>query len=123
MDHSFRVATIESLATCPSDVAEATFTLYRGATPDNRVDVMFSFAPCLPYDGEGSRFARPKIELPGIVNATSTQTPAGANRPRQLEDAILAWRGVVDQVRRHGRHGLTLGTKFELPLRSRPNPR
>lgn len=36
--------------------------LYRGATPDDPIDEMFSFFPAIPGDGE-STFARPVVSL------------------------------------------------------------
>ena len=45
------------------------FRLHNGATLDARVDGMFSFFPALQAgDDDGRGFARPTIELPGVVN-------------------------------------------------------
>ena len=47
-----------------ADNEEASFRLYRGATPRDPVDGMFSFFPATPAEGD-SGFPRPVIELPG----------------------------------------------------------
>ena len=45
---------------------EGAFRLYRGATPDDPVDGMFSFFPAMPAEGE-SGFPRPVLDLPGGI--------------------------------------------------------
>lgn len=111
VDQRFRQGTIESLATCPPDVASATFTLYEGASRTNPVEGMFSFTPCLPSHGNAPRFARPDIELSGLINPASTQTPSGAKDPRSIDEAKSAWLSIVDQVLRQD---LLLANRVEL---------
>jgi hypothetical protein len=106
----FRVCTIESLTTCEAEVAQASFTLYRGATPDDSVDGMFSFVPCLA--GASARFRRPAIELPGAINPKSRQSPSGAKILRPLSEVKSAWSSVVDQVTEAD---LLLGYALDLP--------
>lgn len=87
--------------------------LYFGAAHDRPVGGMFSFFPCLPYDGGGSGFARPEIRLPGYVTPAQTQSyrrePVGA-----VAIAAEAWGSVVDQVLAAG---LRLGVRAEVPPR------
>jgi hypothetical protein len=85
--------------------------LFEGATPQSPVRNMFSFTPCLPAEGNAPRFARPNIELPGLINPSSVQTPAGANHPRTVEVVEEAWRCVVNQVFEAGLH---LATEIQL---------
>ena len=94
---------------------ETTFRNYVGATPDNPVDGMISFAPCVPADGPRSGFVRPAIELdpfikPGLAMGARTSDP--------LEPAQIAqqWRRVADQVldQKLGKK-LALATHLDLP--------
>ena len=66
------------------DNEEASFRLYRGATPDEPVNGMFSFFPAMPADGD-SGFPRPLIDLPGeYFNPRRPSRPAsvaGRSRP------------------------------------------
>jgi len=80
------------------------FTLFDGATPDDAIDGMFSFVPCLPFDGDFHRFSRPVIELPEFVNPRSQQSPGGYTRRDRVELATAygAWRSVADQVEAAG---------------------
>ncbi len=93
--------------------AEHELRLYRGATPDQPVDGMFSFVPCLHASDGQQGFPRPAIRLSGLVNPElkmgSKRTVLGtAARTHEL------WSEVVAQVRDQG---LALGTRLELPLR------
>jgi len=118
VDHAFQVATLESLidrATEEDKREERTFTLYASATPSRPVAGMFSFVPCLPHDGDGPRFARPAIGLPGIINPKSRQSTSGSTRPRDVEDVVRAWDAVLSQVLDHD---LLLATQFHLPVPS-----
>jgi hypothetical protein len=90
----------------------ATYTLFRGATPDSPVDGTYSFTPCLPRGDSGARFARPVIRLPGIVNPLSTQSPSGAKDLRPADEVTAAWHEVVRQVRMAG---LDLAVHIETP--------
>jgi hypothetical protein len=84
--------------------------LYFGATADAPVGGMFSFVPCLPAQ-DGRTFARPAIELPGLVKP-SLAMQARTTRLGTLEAVRDVWSRVVDQVLEAG---LALGTCIELP--------
>lgn len=115
VDSTFRVATIESLAPWAEDKEDPSFSLYAGARRSRSSRGMFSFVPCLPHDGDGPRFARPTIQLPGIVNASSKQSAAGAKRPQGQSEVRKAWTSVVEQVLDQD---LLLATQLDLPDQS-----
>lgn len=73
-----------------------THRLYFGATPDASVDGMFSFVPCRPAVGALSGFARPAIELDGLIN------PNARMQARMLDVSVERipelWRRVVEAV-------------------------
>lgn len=113
VDDVFRAAVIEPIgseATQPAS-EDRYFTLFEGATTSRPVGSMFSFVPCLPADGDGPRFGRPVIELPGIINPASRQAPSGATKPRAINEVAEAWDAVVSQVLDHG---LLLATRLAL---------
>ena len=109
-DEAFRVCTIESLIT--DGCADYPFALYRGATFEDPVADMFSFAPCRDAGGSGARFARPPISLPGYINPASAQSPSGARRPPTIGQASEQWRSVREQV---FLAGCELGVSFDTP--------
>lgn len=88
---AFNVCTVESLAAEPARYSQATFTLLRGATPQHPVNGMFSFVPCRPWIGNNSRFARPPVGLPGIINPRSSQSPSGAKETHTHGQIAAAW--------------------------------
>jgi hypothetical protein len=100
---------IEPLALSDKD-AGTTFRLYRGATPAAPVDGIFSFAPCMPFDGEHLGFARPILDLGDLLNHNLTQNARCT--PATVETAGAVWRSVVEQVLAAG---LMLGTSFLIP--------
>ena len=86
--------------------------LYRGATPDDPVDGMFSFFPAIPAGSDGG-FSRPLIDLPSdYFNARNWQAPKGLWRDRTAEELHGLWYSLVSQVRAKG---LVLGTYAEPP--------
>ena len=85
--------------------------LYFGATPDNPVDGMFSFFPCLPYENDSRGFARPTISIPGYITPHLTQGKKMA-RDLDLVEVTNLWRAVMDQVEDQG---LALGVHAETP--------
>ena len=96
------------------DNEEAQLRLYRGATPEDPIDGMFSFFPATPASGD-SGFARPLIELPSeYFNPRSWQAPKGLWRDRSAEELRGLWDSLVQQVHEAG---LVLGTQAELPER------
>lgn len=88
--------------------------LYRGATPDDPVDGMFSFFPASPAGG-GSGFPRPLIDLPTeYFNPRSWQGPKGIGRNSTVRELRAIWEALVSQVRDNG---LVIGTHASLPKR------
>ena len=116
VDPAFDTCTLQPLTTSEPHIGASTYTLYRGATVDDPVHGMFSFAPCLVEGDPGMRFARPAIHLPGIVNPASTQSPSGAtpNDRLAVAEVVDAWHTVVGQFRSAG---LQLGVQFATPPR------
>ena len=93
---------------------EGSFRLYRGATPDDPVDGMFSFFPAMPAEGE-SGFPRPVLDLPAeYFNPRSWQAPKGLWRERSSDELRGLWGSLVAHVRRAG---LVLGTHATSPRR------
>ena len=111
ISEDFKIATIQSMSSSEDAQIDLQLTLYDGATPNEPYEEMFSFVPCLPFDGEGPRFPRPAIELPGIINPKSRQSTRGSKQPRSLSEVKAAWKAVVEQVEAQD---LLLGTHFEL---------
>ena len=88
--------------------------LYRGATPDDPVEGMFSFFPASPECGD-SGFRRPFIDLPiEYLNPAAFRTPRGLGHDRTPSELRAVWDLLVAQVRDAG---LVLGTFAELPER------
>ena len=94
---AFKTCTGDSITAGRTD-AYADLTLYRGATTEHRVHGMYSFVPALPLDSDDSRFPRPPIRLPGLINPASRQSTWGSKRP--LSSAVVrdAWNLVREQV-------------------------
>ena len=88
--------------------------LYLGATPDHRVNEMFSFFPAIPAVGK-SNFSRPVVSLDHkYFNPNNWQAPKGA-RCNLCPDTLRGlWESLVAQVRNAG---LLLGTRAEMPER------
>lgn len=90
------------------------FRLYRGATPADPVDGMFSFFPALPA-GADIGFPRPPINLPPrYFNPRSWQAPKGLRHERSVDELHGLWSSLVQQVRESG---LVLGTGARGPMR------
>lgn len=109
-DATLRRVTCDSVASIPGITAD--FTLYDGATAEERVDDLFSFTPCLPFVDGGLGFAKPAIRLDGIINPLSYQAPKRTEM--SAADVLRAWSVVRDQV---VEQGLMLGTRFATPSR------
>jgi hypothetical protein len=86
-----------------------TYRLYVGATPEDAVDGMFSFVPSRPGSGADVGFARPGLEIDGVIN------PNLRMQAKTLdcgEPAIrAAWDAAVDTVTTEG---LALATQLTL---------
>ena len=87
--------------------------LYRGATPDNRVNGMFSFFPAAPADRE-TCFRRPPICGIKQINPRMTQGIKGVNDELTPEKLRSLWDSLVERVRSNG---LVLGTHAKMPER------
>lgn len=88
--------------------------LYRGATPQHRVNGMFSFFPAIPADG-GSCFPRPVVcRDDEYFNPSNWQAPKGTGRSLCSDTIRDLWDSLVKQVRKKG---LVLGTRAEMPER------
>ena len=102
--------------TCTS--TSARMRLYRGATPDDPIEEMFSFFPAVPA-GDDSGFPRPSIFLQDeYFNPRSWQAPKGATRCRTPHELSRLWKSLAKQVRDAG---LVLGTHAALPPKRQEN--
>lgn len=91
------------------------FRLYRGATPNDPVDGMFSFFPAIPADSE-SCFSRPVVTLDDkFFTANNFRVPKGTRHCRKSDELRCIWDSLVAQVRRDD---LVLGTRAEMPAPS-----
>lgn len=91
---------------------EEQLRLYRGATPDDPVDGMFSFFPASPARDDAG-FPRPFVDLSAeYFNPRSFRSPSGFTCPRTLDELRDLWTSLANQVRKAG---LVLGTYAELP--------
>ena len=90
-----------------------TWRLYFGANYDNPVHGMYSYFPCLPYAGNSSGFARPRISLQGKVTNNLYQGKKYSEQPT-LDAMKLLWEMVAEQVKEQG---LVLGVYAETPER------
>lgn len=71
------------------------FRLYQGATPNDPVEDMFSFVPCVPAEGDfDARFARPEIRLPGVITA-HLRPGKKITKLARVEEAPSLWSHVV----------------------------
>ncbi len=94
--------------------ADEWLRLYRGATPDDPVNEMFSFFPARPAGGSAD-FPRPVIDLQSeYFNPRHKQGPKGIARRRTPAQLHSIWTDLVAQVRQAG---LVLGTCAEVPPR------
>lgn len=106
---------VNSGPSCGS-TGEERLRLYRGATPDDPVDGLFSFFPASPASGD-TGFPRPLIDLPAeYFNPASSRSPKGLRRNRTPDELRCLWNRLVEQVRDAG---LVLGTRADLPKRRR----
>ena len=97
----------------PSRRQEETWRLYFGASHDMPLGGMYSFFPCQPYCVGSKGFARPTINIPGVITNNLTQGKKLSERS-SVDEMRLLWNEVVEQVRRQG---LGLGVYAELPER------
>ena len=110
--NAFQACTAAAVATGSCGYAQASLTLYRGATIDDPVDGMYSFVPARPAGAPRPRFARPPIRLPGLINPASTQSARGSSRPQPARAVRNAWEAIQHQVLAAG---LVLAVHLETP--------
>ena len=104
----------EGSASAPCAPESERLRLYRGATPDDPINEMFSFFPAIPADGE-STFARPVVSLDDkYFTSGNWQAPKGAGHDHCPDTIRDLWGSLVTQVREDG---LVLGTRAEMPER------
>lgn len=96
---------------CVTREEERSYRLYFGATPESPVGGMFSFVPCVHGDRIARGFARPSINIPGVITPTMTQNKR-LNPRWNLAEIPPLWTEVVKQVTNQG---LALGVHAELP--------
>ena len=95
------------------DSGDGGVRLYFGATYGDEVEGMFSFVPGQPAGRTKSGFARPAIELPGIIKPSNRQANK-LNRQGNLSDVVKLWHKVKAQVQGSG---LALGVSVDVPPR------
>ena len=82
-----------------------------GATPEDSVEGMFSFVPCLPADGALRGFPRPNLNDHPAINPNSWRA-VGFNRRLKPTQFPMLWRRVTETVTKKG---LSLATRLKLP--------
>jgi hypothetical protein len=95
ISETYRVATVERIYEEP----QYSWRLYRGATPEEPVNGMFSFFPCQIASGDPRGFARPIIHLPEVINPRHKQSYKLLREDGVKPDHFAGlWQRVVDQV-------------------------
>ena len=110
ISQTYRAATIEPWYSTELPL-ERKYRLYFGATRHEPVHGMFSFFPASTLERHPSGFARPRIDLPGLITPHLTQGKR-LNPQSRIEDVHALWERVVEQVRAQD---LLLGVHAELP--------
>ena len=92
------------------------FVLYTGATVAHPVNGRWSFVPALPVADQSARFARPRVELPGLVNHALMM----GLRSVATDDPALtkAWGTVLRTVHDAG---LVAATHLQAPATTEPS--
>lgn len=85
------------------------YTLYIGATPENHVDGMFSFAPAKPLNSCPNGFARPEISAK-VVNGISSYKLRSIKKINST-NIVQDWKNICTAVQTTG---CVLGVHFEL---------
>ncbi|MCC7128562.1 MAG: hypothetical protein IT192_07090 [Microbacteriaceae bacterium] len=107
LDDAFTTCTVRQL-----DHYDDPFVVHQGATVEDLVEGMFSFVPAQVEQGAPARFRRPAIELPGLVNPKSRQSPGGQGRMLPIARVSAAWQEVLAQIRDAG---LVPGVQLDTP--------
>ena len=111
-NEAFIACTAEPIALSPD--ANVELTLYRSATYTSPVGGTFSFVPARCADQPDPRFARPAIELEGLIKASNRQSTWGSKRPLTADEVREAWLSVRQQVIAAG---LSPAVALDIPLR------
>jgi hypothetical protein len=98
---------------CTPEGQEETWRLYFGASYDKPVGGMYSFFPCRHHEPKSIGFARPTIEIPGVITNNLSQGKKFSEQSK-IDEMRLHWDKVVGQVRRQG---LALGVYAGMPQR------
>lgn len=132
VDDAFRTCVVDALASgdlvCATGCTDSRrgcshchndsvmFTLYEGATFDDRVEGMYSFVPAVRVgdDPDSARFPRPAIDGAGHINPKSVQSTKGSNDPLAPERVRELWDEVREQVLEAN---LRLAVRLETPAR------
>jgi hypothetical protein len=112
VDPVFHAVTLGLLSLRPGG---PNYRLYEGATPDEPIAGMFSFVPCLPVEDPKLGFARPDLQLDGVVNPRNVMA-AKLTLADDLATMKAHWDAVASQVLEQD---LALGTRATMP---RPEP-
>jgi hypothetical protein len=89
------------------------YKLYFGAMFHNPIQGMYSFFPCIQYYDNSKGFARPVIEIKGIITDNLSQGKR-LNILNNIGQAKMLWDNVAKQVTRKG---LALGIFTNLPAK------
>jgi hypothetical protein len=112
LSETYKEATLKPMYWDKKVPDEFTYSLYFGATPNSPFNEMYSFFPCLPSEsGTPLRFARPVINLEGLVNHSSARTFKKTSGDSEM--VKNCWTSVVEQVRAQG---LSLGVHAVEPV-------
>lgn len=98
---------------CVRTNSSESWRLYFGATHERPLNGMWSYFPCLTYEGGGKGFARPRIRLDGVITDNLSQGKK-LNPQASLHGVKELWDEVVAQVQEQG---LMLGVFTDLPRR------
>jgi hypothetical protein len=98
---------------CRDECATDSCRLYWGATFENPVDGMFSFFPCMPAEDSRRGFARPVVEIPGVIT-NDLQQGKRLNARLSQKKVVQYWGRVRHTVEAKG---LWLGLHAHLPRR------
>ena len=107
---TYRAMTLEPMYWDKNTRNDSRFTFYQGATNDEQKNQTYSFSPCIVETNLPKRFARPWLNLPGVVNQ---KLMMGQKRtPMSTSEIQKCWTNVVTQT---FDQGLLLGVKFAEP--------
>lgn len=108
----YRHATLEPMYWDTNIKPESTYSLYFGARAVAGTDRVFSYFPCQELDHPSSRFSRPVLHLPDILN--SRMTMGQKKIEMTVSEIRQVWQLVTTQVIDHG---LRLGVQADEPAR------